>query len=80
MAGDTKESVAIQTTSIIKSIETEEREKILTNFTKTLPISSEHLAAMKGTLNLPWNQTRTLHRWLRTFNIKISSEKNTRGS
>ena len=38
MAGDTKESVAIQTTSIIKSNETEEREKILTNFTKTLPI------------------------------------------
>ena len=41
-----------------------------------MTIPTEHFAAMKATLNLPWNQLRDM--WLKTFNIKFASEQNTR--
>ena len=33
---------------------------------------------MKATLNLPWNQMREIARWLKTFDVKFSSEKQAR--
>ena len=78
MAGGSQEAFSRQTASIIKSIDQEERQKILETFTSKATIPSEHVAAMKATLNLPCNQMKNLSRWLRTFNVKLASEKNTR--
>ena len=63
---------------MIQSIEHKEREQIINKWGNETIISSDHVAAMKSILNLPWNQMREVSRWLKTFNIKMASEKKVR--
>ena len=67
----------VQTSAIVKSLDIVEREKILKGLVE-VKIPSNHIAAMKATLNIPWYQLREISRWLSTFNIKMSSENKTR--
>ena len=57
-----------------------EREKIIAQISSHITIPSQHVAAMKASLNMPWNQLRQMSRWLKTFKIKITSEKKTRAA
>ena len=77
MSGNSSEAFVKQTASLMKKCEKEEREKIITQIHQ-ISIPAESTAAMKATLNLPWNQLCNISRWLATFNIKIASEKTTR--
>ena len=39
-----------------------------------MSVPADHVAAMKSTLNLPWNLLRDVRRWLQTFNINLAPE------
>ena len=74
IAGET--GVGSQTTALVKSLPHEERASIMKSFKVNIP--SFHVASMKSNLNIPWYQLRQISRWLRTFNIQLSSEKQAR--
>jgi hypothetical protein len=76
ISGESSAAFATQTRSLVSSLDVKEREKILKKIEKTIP--TETVAAMKATLNIPWNQMREISRWLATFKIKLASEKLTR--
>ena len=70
-------AIAAQTTHMIKSVDSAIREEIVENF-KSVNIPADHVASMKASLNLPWNQLQDIRRWLKTFKVNLSSEKNAR--
>lgn len=76
ISGESDAAFVTQTRSLVRSLDAKERENILKKIEKNIP--TESVAAMKATLNIPWNQMREISRWLSTFNIKLASEKNTR--
>ena len=78
IAGNTDVDFSVQTTSLIKSLDQVQREDIIKNLGTRFNIPTEHVASMKATLNMPWNQLRQISRWLKTFDIKLASEKETR--
>lgn len=80
LAGNDGDALVHQTTHLVKSIESKEREKIISSLgaSTTTVVSASNVAAMKGTLNLPWNKLRDIRRWLATFNVKLASEKSSR--
>ena len=41
-------------------------------------IPSSHVASLKSNLLIPWNIMRDISRWLKTFNVTFSSEKQVR--
>ena len=71
VAGKSNEALLCQVLHIVK---TKKRETILKNFKTTLSIPASHLAAMKSTLNLSWNTTQEIKRWLKTFKVQLASE------
>ena len=77
MSGGSKEAFSAQTSSVIQSIEKEEREEIISNLNAVVTVPADHVASMKATMNLPWYQLREIKRWLKTFNINLASEKKT---
>ena len=72
------EAVSAQTSHLVKGLDVSARDAILAVFKSTIPIPEDHVAAMKSTLNLPWNLLRDVRRWLQTFNVKMASELKTR--
>ena len=78
MSGSSTEDATAHTASLVKRLGSKERENILKRLKETVVIPPQHVASMKATLNLPWNQMREISRWLRTFDVKLSSEKSAR--
>ena len=78
MSGKSSEDSSVQTASIVRRLGSDERKTILQILKQKVVVPPEHVAAMKSTLNLPWNQMREISRWLKTFDVKLSSEKLTR--
>ena len=76
VAGSSKEALTTQASALVKSLEQEQREKILISVKKNQTIIPPvHVAAMKSSLNIPWNTMRDISRWLGTFDVKFASEK-----
>ena len=78
LSGGTKEGVMKQTSALVKDLEFKERQTILSELGSQPMVPANHVAAMKASLNIPWNQLRQISRWLQTFNIKLGSEKEAR--
>ena len=78
MSGESKDAISTQTVAIIKSFETEERDKIVKKLDTVVNVPPDHVASMKASLNIPWYQMREIKRWLKTFNVNLASEKKTR--
>ena len=78
LSGGTESGVVKQTTALIKSLDYEERQNIMKELGSQAVVPANHIAAMKANLNLPWYQLRQISRWLKTFDIKMSSEKEAR--
>ena len=78
ISGDTTAAFAKQTATLVKSCGKDLRDQILKDMAQKIVIPSDSAAAMKATLNVPWNQMREISRWLATFNVKLASEKETR--
>ena len=76
--GGSQEAILKQTGSLVKSFQAEEREKIIKEIGTKVSIPPDHLASMKANLNLPWYQLRQISRWLKTFDIRFSSEQSAR--
>ena len=74
VAGKSNEALLCQVSHMVKSFDEKECETILKNFKTTVSIPASHLAAMKSTLNLSWNTTREIKRWLKTFKVQLASE------
>ena len=41
----------------------------------TTVIPAKYVAAMKATENIPWNLVDDIRRWLKTFNVQLSTKK-----
>ena len=78
ISGGTSQDMSLQTAAVVKNMGAEQRKNILKCMNHKTIVPAEHIASMKATLNLPWNQLREISRWLNTFDIKISSEKKSR--
>ena len=77
ITGKSNEAICTQTSHLIKSVDVPIREEIIKNF-KYVKIPAAHVASIKASLNLPWNLLQDLRRWLKTFEVNLSSEKITR--
>ena len=77
IAGNSCDAVSTQTSHLVKSLEDSAREEIVKSINHTVTVPVEHVAAMKSTLNLTWNLTHDIRRWLNTFNISIACEGKT---
>ena len=64
----------MQTSHLVQSFDVKTRQKIIEGFKSTVSVPADHVAAMKNTLNLPWNLLRDVRRWLQTFNINLAPE------
>lgn len=71
-------SSVTQTSSHVKSFELEDRKKIVDNLKMRVLVPATEIAAMKSCLNISRNKLREISRWLKCFDIKIASEKETR--
>ena len=78
IAGSSSEAVATQASHFVKSLDASAREEILNGFKQTVTVPEVDVAAMKATLNIPWNLLRDIRRWLKTFKIKMASEAKSR--
>ena len=74
ISGDSPDAFAAQTAAIVENVDEEMRKNIMKRFNWTTTIPANHIAAMKSTLNIPWNLLREIRRWLATFNVKFSAE------
>ncbi|XP_057290870.1 uncharacterized protein LOC130613560 [Hydractinia symbiolongicarpus] len=77
ISGNSNDAFVKQTAAIMKKCDKEQRKQIIAEI-HHVSIPAETAAAMKATLNLPWNLMRNISRWLATFDIKLASEKTTR--
>ena len=78
LSGNTHQSVLSQTASLVKTFSSDDRKKLMENIGTRAFIPAEHVASMKATLNIPWNQMRDISRWLKTFDVQLASEKKAR--
>ena len=74
ISGKSEEATAMQTSHLVESFDVKTRQKIIEGFKSTVGVPADHAAAMKSTLNLPWNLLRDVRRWLQTFNINLAPE------
>ena len=74
ISGKSSEAISTQTSHLVNRLDAVEREKILNGFKHSVSIPTEHVAAMKSTLVLPWNLMRDVRRWLSTFKVNLVSE------
>ena len=63
--GNSEEAFAAQTANI-KSVDEVARGEIIKRLNIKTTIPAAHVAAMKGTQNIPWNLLRVLRSWLGT--------------
>ena len=63
MLGGSPEDLSVQTAAMIKQMGKDERKLILANLQNKIVIPPEHVASMKATFNLPWNQMREIASW-----------------
>ncbi|KAL5496438.1 hypothetical protein EMCRGX_G012721 [Ephydatia muelleri] len=62
----------------IRALGSEEKKMILTEAGLTLDIEATTGLAMKAAIGMPWNQLRTLRRWLAHSGVQLASEKKLR--
>ena len=74
ISGKSEEATAMQTSHLVQSFDVKTRLKIIEGLKSTVSVPADHVAAMKSTLNLPWNLLRDVRRWLQTFNINLAPE------
>ena len=74
ISGGTAEASTVQMAHVVKSLDEQTHGEILKSFKSTVTFTPENVAAMKATLNLPWNRLRDNRRWLQTFNVTLASE------
>ena len=79
MVGSSSEVVAIQTSHIIKSYGSKQREDILKNFKHTIYVPDDAVASMKSVLGLTWSSIRDMRGWLSTFKVNLAPEGKVRG-
>ena len=65
----------MQTSYMIKSFDTKQREQILKNFNHTDSVPQEAVASMKSLLGMTWNSIRDIRRWLSMFKVSLAPEK-----
>ena len=75
LSGGTQEGAMQQTSSLVKSLDHEQRLKILKEIGAIATVPANHIAAIKANLNLPWHQLWQISRCLKTFHINMASEK-----
>ena len=56
LSGPSSEAVAMQTSHMIKSFDTKQREQILKNFNHTVSVPQDAVASMKSLLGMEFNQ------------------------
>ena len=78
MVGSSSEAVAIQTSHIIKSYGSKQREDILKNFKHTIYVPDDIVASTKSVLALTWN-SRDMRLWLSTFKVNLAPEGKVHG-
>ena len=78
IAGNSCDAVSTHTSHLVKSLDASAREEILKSINHTVTVPVEHVAVMKSTLNLTWNLTRDIRRWLNTLKISLTYEGKTR--
>ena len=78
VSGSGNEAVTAQTSAFIKSFPEDQRKKIVGDLKTFTTIPPIHVAALKSSLNIPWNTMQEISRWLRTFDVKLASEKTSR--
>ena len=78
IAGNSCNAVSTQSAHLVKSLDTSPREEILKSINYIVTVPVEHVAAMKSTLNLTWNLTREIRRWLKTSKVNLACEGETR--
>ena len=74
ISGKSEEATAVQTSHLVQSFDVKTRQKIIEGLKSTVSVPADHVAAMKSTLNLPWNLLRDVRRWMHTFNINLAPE------
>ena len=78
ISGNSTQTTATQASHLVQSFDECSRQQILNSFKSTVTIPPDHVAAMKSTLNLPWNLLRDVRRWLQTFKVNLASESKSR--
>ena len=78
VSGSENSAIAAQTSAFIKTFPEDQRKQIVGDLKNLTAIPPIHVAALKSSLNIPWNTMREISRWLRTFDVKLASEKTTR--
>ena len=78
ISGESSSAQSTQTTSLIKSLDESQRESITKSLGHEIMIPPSHVASLKSNLLIPWNMMRDISRWLKTFNVTLSSEKRVR--
>ena len=78
VSGTGNEAITAQTSAFVKTFPEDQRKKIVGNLRNLTAIPPVHVAALKSSLNIPWNTMREISRWLRTFDVKLASEKTAR--
>ena len=77
-SGESSEAMLTRTGHMVKSLDRDTREAIISGMNRTITVPHDQVAAMKRMLNLPWNLLRDVRRWLQTFDVKLASESKTR--
>ena len=78
-SGSTDEGFQVQTVDVVKHVDEELRSDIMAKLgSTTTVIPAKHVAAMKATENIPWNLIDDIRRWLKTFNIQLSTKNKVR--
>lgn len=78
ISGKSEEATSTQASHFIQSFDQKTRQQIIAGFKCTMSVPPDHVAAMKSTLNLPWNLLRDISRWLKSFNINLAPEGKSR--
>ena len=78
ISGNSTQATATQASHLVQNFDECSRQQILNRFKSTVTIPPDHVAAMKSTLNLPWNLLIDVRRWLQTFKVNLASESKIR--
>ena len=78
ISGEDASAQLTQTAALVKSLDETQREAITKSLGREVMIPPNQVAALKSNLLIPWNMMRDISRWLKTFNVTLSSEKRVR--
>ena len=78
ISGNSTQATATHASHLVQSFDECSRQHILNSFKATVTIPPDHVAAMKSTLNLPWNLLRDVRQWLQTLKVNLAFESKSR--